>query len=122
VIRLVLTPCDHPHRGKYDAMREDTGEHICRSHQPLCDGARALIQSGEAPQTLITMRHVGATYDSFEPAPLAPWAAKTIGERRREGLRQEKWRPYDGPGRNMPRQVARYDRTATLRVGAWYGE
>jgi hypothetical protein len=98
VIRLILRRCAYPQRGQYDALREDTGEHVLRSHQPLCDGARELIRRGEAPEVLVTIRHAGAACDSITPAPLGYWVKYTYTEGLSTPLRRQKWKPRP----NMP--------------------
>jgi hypothetical protein len=92
MIRLILTPCPYPHRGQYEARREDTGERICRSHQPLCDGSRELIRRGVDPATLIVIRHATSQHDFPPPEPLSYWAGLTHEEGASTPLRRRKHR------------------------------
>ncbi len=57
-------------RLRWDAL-DETGALLAASTEwPLADGALALVRRGADPEALVTMRHEGATYDSFEPIPL----------------------------------------------------
>jgi hypothetical protein len=92
MIRLILTPSKRPER--YNARREDTGEFVIRSHQPLYDGARELLKRGILSDTLLTIRHAGSGHDSFLPKPIEEWAKWTIWEGRRgSGLKRARWTP-----------------------------
>jgi hypothetical protein len=42
--------------------RRSLGRLICISHQPLLDGARALLAAGADPETAIAIQHDGAHY------------------------------------------------------------
>ena len=54
----------------WDALHESGTLIVAATEYPLADASRALIQRGENPETLVTMRHEGAAYDSFVPVPL----------------------------------------------------
>ena len=84
-IRLVVAPGS---AGKFTARLESTGEVVVTgTRQPLVDGARELLARGFDPATLLTMRHEGKAYDSFQPLPIGKWAGWTYEERDRGGLR-----------------------------------
>jgi hypothetical protein len=95
-IRLILTPpktqADRK-KWKYTAVREDTGEFVVKSHQPLYDGARTLIEQGLPGDTLLTMRHAHLDMDSWTPTPISQLAKWTVWELpNRSGLRRAKYR------------------------------
>ena len=46
------------------------GELICISRQPRLDGARELLRRGYSPDSLLTTRAEGRSYDSFHPAQI----------------------------------------------------
>lgn len=96
VERLVVTPELAPRKaGEFTASLESTGEPIVRgTRQPLVDGARALLARGFDPATPITLRHLGRSYDSFEPLPLRQWAAWTYKEGEKRTLTRALWRPF----------------------------
>ncbi|MFN3259894.1 MAG: hypothetical protein ACE37J_04970 [Pikeienuella sp.] len=57
-------------RLRWDAF-DETGDLLAASTEwPLADGALALFRGGADPETLVTMRHEGATSDCIEPIPL----------------------------------------------------
>jgi hypothetical protein len=64
------------------------------TRQPFYDAARALIELGYAPETVIVARHAGSDTVAMRGTigELAQW---TIKERDRGGLRKERWQPYD---------------------------
>jgi hypothetical protein len=102
-IRLVVAPGS---AGKFTARLESTGEVIVTgTRQPLVDGARNLLARGFDPKTLLTMRHEGKAYDSFQPLPIGQWAKWTYEERDRGGLRCVIWRPQ--PSRVPPEPTLR---------------
>lgn len=67
-------------RLRWDALTEGGDVLAVATETPFLDGALALLRRGLDPATLVTMRHEGATGDSFVPAPLSGPAA--AGERR----------------------------------------
>lgn len=66
---------------------------IVVSHQPLVDGARALIDRGYDPAELLTMRQHDRPHDSFKALPISQWAKWTYSEEVK-GLRQRAWIPF----------------------------
>jgi hypothetical protein len=52
-----------------------------------------MLARGFDPVALLTMRHEGKTYDSFQPMPIGKWAGWTYEERDRDGLRCVRWMP-----------------------------
>ena len=57
-LRLTLRSHTKPsgdHTGKYDAYIGS--DFICRSREPLFDGARVLLARGYNPDTMLTTRH-----------------------------------------------------------------
>jgi hypothetical protein len=96
--RLVVVPKPvtdlRPNRpARFLARLESSGEIVVLSHRPLVDGARALLERGADPTTLMTMRHVGNAFDSFRPAPIGVWAGLTYDESDRDGLKRRRWMP-----------------------------
>jgi len=92
-IRLVVAP-EGNSLGRFTARLESTGELLVTStRQPLVDGARVLLAQGYDAGALLTMRHEGKAYDSFQPAPIGQWAGRTYEERDRDGLRCVRWIP-----------------------------
>jgi hypothetical protein len=71
------------------------GELIVRSREPLFAAARKLLELGIDPAALMTMRHRGAAFDSYVPAPAGHLAAMTVSEGTFRGLTFRKWRPRD---------------------------
>jgi hypothetical protein len=53
-----------------------------------------MIDLGADPDTLMTIRHDGKDYDSFEPRPLGELAKWTIEESDKGGLKRRRWRPF----------------------------
>ena len=90
MIRLIIFPAQTP--GKFIARLED-GTKVCRSHQPIAEGARELLKRGFDPSLPITMRHHGKGFDSYLPHSLGVWAQITYSEGDKQGVRREKWRP-----------------------------
>jgi len=90
MIRLIIEPAPKP--GNFIARLED-GTFVCQSDQPVVDSARILLRTGTAPDTLLTVRHAGAAYDSFAPLAVSVWAKWTYSETDRDGLRRTIWRP-----------------------------
>lgn len=63
---------------RWDAKLED-GTLICaKTEHALAEGALALIGMGHDPQTLVSMRHAGAAFDSWVPQTLAAAAAPAV--------------------------------------------
>jgi hypothetical protein len=90
-IRLVVTP---ESAGRFTARMEGMGELIVSStRQPLVDGARVLLAQGYDPGALLTMRHEGKAYDSFQPLPIGKWAGWTYKEGEKDALRRTAWMP-----------------------------
>ena len=77
--RLVVTPeADAEKGGRFTGRLESTGEVIVtNTKQPLVGGARELLARGFDPAALLTMRHEGKAYDSFQPLPIGKWAGWT---------------------------------------------
>jgi hypothetical protein len=96
-VTLSLTP--HSQRSPNGTMRFDAyhdGALVCTSHQPLLDGARALLDLGYPPETLLTTRHVGNSYDNVIPAPIGKLAGLTTEESSGTEARLRKYRPHPG--------------------------
>ena len=92
-LRLTLRPHIKPngdHSGKFDAYLGD--DSICRSREPLFDGARVLLARGYNPDTLLTTRHEGKQFDNFKPATIGELAALATSEDQ-NGPRIVKWEP-----------------------------
>jgi hypothetical protein len=91
---LITSEADAQKGGRFTARLESTGEDVvANTKQPLVDGARELLARGFDPATLLTMRHEGKAYDSFQPLPIGKWAGWTYEERDRDGLRCVRWIP-----------------------------
>jgi hypothetical protein len=98
MMKLTLYP--HIERGGFHLDRFDAylgDKLVVVSRQPLYDSARALLDLGVAPDTLLTVRHVGKDHDSFVPRPIGELAKWTIVDSDRGGLQRREWRPYAGP-------------------------
>ena len=69
-------------------------EMLRRSAAPLGDCARLLLERGETPETLITVRNEasGAKADSWIPLPISE-AAKWTAHDTDAGLRRRLWEP-----------------------------
>jgi hypothetical protein len=93
--RLIVEPVASA-PGRFKASLESTGSVIVESsRQPLVDGARELLKAGFCPTDPLTMRHLGAGYDSFLPAPIGELAKWSYEEGRR-GLAKTRWMPFAG--------------------------
>ena len=83
LIRVYVTPVSP---STYSAHRDaPDGELLVKSSgSPIWASAKALAANGEDLNTLLTMRHVGKPFDSFEPLPIWRWlqiaAGRTKGE------------------------------------------
>ena len=100
-VRLILRPCSltaAKHADKLDAYLD--GHYIVTSREPLLDGARELLRRGYSPDTLLTTRHEGKSFDNFKPAPIGKLAGLTITEESRDGLRIRRWVPPKDAERN----------------------
>ncbi len=111
-VRLIIRLCSltaAKHADKFDAYVD--GHYIVTSREPLLDGARELLRRGYDPDTLVTTRHDGKAFYSFEPAPLGRLAGLTMEESDARGLRLRKWEPY-------PNAVSRHPVEAPASVAA----
>jgi hypothetical protein len=91
-IRLVVSP-EGP--GRFTARLESTGAVIVAgTRKPLVDGAREMLARGFDPAALLTMRHEGKTYDSYQPLPIGNWAGRTYEESGTKPLRRVRWMPF----------------------------
>ena len=106
MIRLILREprCRKNAAPTFEAVREDTGEVVVRSGQPLYDGARALLEAGLPPGTLLTMRHVSSANDSWVPTRIDELAKWTVKESNRGGLTRRRWQPHP---RSTPEGLAK---------------
>jgi hypothetical protein len=98
--RLIVIPLEGK-PGRFSFRLESTGEVIVsNTRQPLVDGARELLARGFDPATLLTMRHEGKAYDSFQPLPIGKWGGWTYTEGETTPLRCAHWmpRPVVGEG------------------------
>lgn len=92
VLRIIARPVPWPSlqaqsnraglRLRWDAITEAGLVLFPATEFPLQDGAHVLAEMGIPPETLVSMRHAGAAFDSFHPVPLAVPAA--AGARRAE--------------------------------------
>ena len=107
-LRLTLRPHSKPngeYTGKFDASIG--ADFICRSREPLGDGARILLARGYNPETLISTRHAGKDFDNFKPIPIGKAAGLTTKEGD-NGPRIVKWEPMqDAAKRRAHRPPAR---------------
>jgi hypothetical protein len=85
VVRLVVQPDSRP--GWFVARLESGAEVLARSHQPLVDGARHLLEIGADPEMMLTMRMHDRAYDSFKPASVGELAQWTWPSPRTTALR-----------------------------------
>lgn len=71
LIRLILSPVEtsksetRAGAWPFEARTED-GELVVTSHQPLLDSARELLSKGERRDTLLAVKHIDKSYDSFK--------------------------------------------------------
>lgn len=111
VVRLLVEsdPCKP---GSFTARLDSSAAILARSHQPLVDGARALLERGFDPVTPLTMRHAGKGHDSFKPAPIGELAKMTYTEGERTPLHRQRWKP-----REMPVAASTGDQKSPSEVG-----
>ena len=98
-LRLTLRPHSKPsgeYTGKFDASIG--ADFICRSREPLGDGARILLARGYNPETLITTRHAGKDFDNFKPMSIGKAAGLTTREDT-NGPRIIKYEPHPNAAR-----------------------
>ena len=76
-MRIEITIRELPDRCGVFEVRSD-GRLLCRSRQPLCDGARALLLDAPA-DTIVSVRHVGADHVALT-ATIAAAAALDVEE------------------------------------------
>jgi hypothetical protein len=69
------------------------------SKQPLLDAARALLDLGEPPETVLTTRHQGSAIVA-QRSTVGEAAKWTINGRDRGGLRRELWKPHPRAAQN----------------------
>jgi hypothetical protein len=96
LLRLIASP-DRKKPGAFSAYLETGDALVAGSRQPLVDGARELLARGFDPSTLLTMRHEGKSYDSFQPLPIGEWAKWTHAESEERSLRRGPWMPFPAP-------------------------
>jgi hypothetical protein len=89
------------HVDKFDAYLD--GQYIVTSREPLFDGARELLRRGYDTNTLMTTRHDGKAFDSFEPAPIGTLVTLRVEESDKRGMSIRKWEPHPNAG-SSPRQ------------------
>ena len=68
MLRLIITQ-----QARSFTATLDGEEIVSGTTGPLAGSARVLLARGVDPTTLITMRHAGKDFDSFEPAPIGQW-------------------------------------------------
>jgi hypothetical protein len=95
VLRLVVEPDGRP--GWFVARLESGAEVLARSHQPLVDAARHLLEVGADPDMMLTMRMHDRPYDSFKPAPIGQLAQWTYTEGETTPVRRQAWKPRQMP-------------------------
>jgi hypothetical protein len=103
-LRLIITPVGAGELTPESAApfrAELAGTLIVKSHQPLVDGARKLLEQGYGPDTLLTVRHHDRDYDSFPPQPIGELAGLAYAESARTTLRLKPWEPFPAAGRRQ---------------------
>lgn len=116
VVRLIIQPvwpdtAEQPRRAglllRWDVLSE-AGEVILRaSAWPFYEGAYALLCRGLSPDTSVTMRREGTTFDCFQPVALrvpAEAGRKRALRRRETALNPPKNRPCAGSGHPHPQR------------------
>jgi hypothetical protein len=104
MMRLVITPVGTAELTPESAApfrAELTGELIVKSHQPLVDGARKLLEQGYGPDALLTIRHHDRAYDSFPAQPIGALARLTYAESAGATLRLKLWEPFPAAGKRQ---------------------
>ena len=96
-LNLIVSPLPTSPSGQHYEARLD-GMVVCRSRTPFLSAARALLEAGHAPGTILTMRHEGSDTVSLR-ATLGAAAKLTVVENSREGPRFACYRP---PPSTMP--------------------
>lgn len=86
-IQLTLVPLG---AGRYSATL--CGEIVVSSRTPFFAAARALIAHGRDPETPVTARHQGSSFDALA-STLGEAAKWSISETDRAGIRRVKWAP-----------------------------
>lgn len=90
IIEIVIRPVNRT--GLYRAYLGESL--ICEVRQPYLKAARILLERGYPADLLITMRHQGKAYRSFNPAPLGEVAGLHVRETEMEGplfVRHKPW-------------------------------
>lgn len=105
MLRLILEPQAYPRRGSYIASLEDGGEIVRNTHTPLYAGARALLALGFPAETLLTMRHAGASYDSWVPTAIGELAKWTVYESRLGHRQRTEWEPFEDHPKTCPAEL-----------------
>ena len=88
---ISLRVIPHGERGGYRLDRFDAylgDELLVTSRQPYYAGARALIERGYDPDTMLRMHPDAKAY------PLSWWAQWMVEETNRDGLTRRKYRPF----------------------------
>ena len=97
ILRLIASP-DRKRPGAFSVYLETGDALVAGTRQSLVDSARELLVRGFDPATLLTMRHEGKTYDSFQPLPICKWAGWTYTEGETTPLRCVRWMPRPAVG------------------------
>jgi hypothetical protein len=90
-VAVIVIAAIHTRPGYYTARCD--GRLLCRSRQPLLDGARALLESGYSADSIVVMRSVGSTVDRLRSTIVAA-ARLTVKEPDRGAPHFAKWKPF----------------------------
>jgi len=71
------------------------GRLLCRSRQPLLDGARVLLASGYPASEVVTMRRVGSTVDALR-STISEAARLTVADNRHGTPQFRRWSAQAG--------------------------
>jgi hypothetical protein len=91
--RIIVQPVKGRAPGYWRADLEGGPTLLDRTRQPMLDAARMLLARGIDPAALITMPHLGTSYDSFRPVRLAIAAKTSTSEPAARSIHFRNWRP-----------------------------
>lgn len=74
-------------------VRVFAGPELCRSSQPIYDGARALLDLGYEPEDLVTFWHEHPLTRINKPQCIV-YLARWMVSDGAKGMRLEKWKPH----------------------------
>jgi hypothetical protein len=90
-ITINVSPVSTP-VGYFDAHVD--GAHLCRSRQPLLDGARHLLRAGHPADAVVVMKRAGSPIVALS-STIGKAAGLTVSEEANRSLRFKRWRPLD---------------------------